>query len=112
MIRTARNLGRLFVIIRTLARHDALFLHELRDTLPGLAVLGRMMSRRGVKGRPGQRLAQALTELGPTFIKLGQALSTRSDLVGEQIAADLAKLQDRLPPFPGEEAVAIIEEQL
>lgn len=112
MIRTARNLARLFVIIRTLARHNALFIQELGDTLPGLALLGRLLSRRRVKGRPGERLAAALTELGPTFIKLGQALSTRSDLVGEQIAADLAKLQDRLPPFPAEQAVAIIEEQL
>jgi len=112
VIRTFRNLWRLFVILRTLARHDALFLQELGDILPGLALLGRLLRRRSSEGRPGQRLAAALTELGPTFIKLGQALSTRSDLVGEQIAGDLAKLQDRLPPFPSEAAVAIIEEQL
>ncbi len=112
MIRTLRNLFRLFVILWTLARHDALFLQELRDSLPGLALLGRLLTRQGVKGRQGQRLAAALTELGPTFIKLGQALSTRSDLVGEQIAEDLTQLQDRLPPFPGAAAVAIIEAQL
>jgi len=112
MIRIARNLSRLFVIIRTLARHDALFLHEVRDTQPGLALIGLLISKRNVPGRPGQRLAAALSGLGPTFIKLGQALSTRSDLVGEEIAADLADLQDRLPPFPGEDAVAIIESQL
>jgi ubiquinone biosynthesis protein len=112
MIGTARNLVRLFVIVWTLARHDALFLQELRDILPGLAVIGRLLSRRAMTGRPGQRLALALTALGPTFIKLGQALSTRSDLVGEQVAADLAQLQDKLPPFPGDEAVAIIEAQL
>ncbi len=112
MIRIARNLSRLFVIVRTLARHDALFLHELRDTQPGLALIGRLISKRNVPGRPGQRLAAALSTLGPTFIKLGQALSTRSDLVGEEIAADLANLQDRLPPFPGEYAVAVIEDQL
>ncbi|MEI6985469.1 MAG: 2-polyprenylphenol 6-hydroxylase [Rhodospirillaceae bacterium] len=112
MIRSLRNLFRLLAIIRTLARHDALFLRELRDALPGLALIGRLLSRRGVVGRPGQRLAAAMTELGPTFIKLGQALSTRSDLVGERVAIDLAQLQDRLPPFPGDKAVAIIEEQL
>ncbi|MEI8393336.1 MAG: 2-polyprenylphenol 6-hydroxylase [Rhodospirillaceae bacterium] len=112
MIRTARNLGRLFVIIRTLARHDALFPSELGDMLPGLALFARLISRRGVAGRPGQRLAGALAELGPTFIKLGQALSTRSDLVGAEIAADLARLQDRLPPFSGDTAAAIVEEQL
>ncbi|MEI6557380.1 MAG: 2-polyprenylphenol 6-hydroxylase [Rhodospirillaceae bacterium] len=112
MIRTVRNLFRLFVIAWTLARHDALFLQELGESLPGLALLGRLLTRRGIQGRPGQRLAAALTALGPTFIKLGQALSTRSDLVGEQIAEDLAQLQDRLPPFPGRQAVAIIEGQL
>src|SRR5262249_50409096 len=58
--------------------------------------------------RPGQRLAAALTELGPTFIKFGQALSTRADLLSEGVAADLSELQDRLPPFPGAEARATI----
>ena len=53
---------------------------------------------------PGQRLAAALTELGPSFIKLGQILSTRADLLGDEITEDLAELQDRLPPFPGAEA--------
>ena len=52
--------------------------------------------------RPGERLAAALTEAGPTFIKLGQSLATRTDLLGDEVAADLARLQDRLPPFPGQ----------
>ena len=59
--------------------------------------------------RPGQRLAAAFGELGPSFIKLGQLLSTRADLFGEEITLDLASLQDRLPPFPGREARALIE---
>jgi ubiquinone biosynthesis protein len=59
--------------------------------------------------RPGQRLAAALDELGPGFIKLGQMLSTRADLLGEEIAADLALLQDRLPAFPGAAVRAAIE---
>jgi ubiquinone biosynthesis protein len=59
--------------------------------------------------RPGQRLARALTELGPAFIKLGQALSTRADLLGDRVAADLSELQDRLPPFPASAARAAIE---
>lgn len=109
MIRTLRNLGRLVVIGRTLGRHDALFPADLHDVAPGLGFLARLVSRRNVPGRPGQRLAAALVELGPSFIKLGQTLSIRSDLVGEEIAADLALLQDRLPPFPGAEARAIIE---
>ena len=62
--------------------------------------------------RPGERLAAALQELGPSFIKLGQALSTRADLLGEQVAADLAQLQDHLPAFPGAAARRIIEAEL
>jgi len=65
--------------------------------------------RRLVRPRPGQRLAAAFEELGPSFIKLGQLLSTRADLLGEEITADLASLQDRLPPFPGAAARALIE---
>ncbi|MDR3518621.1 MAG: 2-polyprenylphenol 6-hydroxylase [Azospirillaceae bacterium] len=112
MIRTLRNLARLATIARTFSRHDSLFVHELREVAPLLAILARMVSRRSVPGRPGQRLAAALGELGPSFIKLGQILSTRSDLVGEQVAADLSQLQDKLPPFPASEARAIIEREL
>jgi ubiquinone biosynthesis protein len=111
VIRTIRNLVRLAVIGRTLARHNALpetFAH----VAPTFAPFWRLIANRKVTGRDGQRLAKALTELGPTYIKLGQLLSTRSDLVGERMAADLAELQDQLPPFPGAEARAIIEEEL
>src|SRR5436190_1730868 len=67
--------------------------------------------RKDVEGlRPGERLAMALTALGPTFIKFGQALSIRADLLGEQVAADLSRLQDRLPPFPFVFAKATVEE--
>ena len=74
--------------------------------------LAKAMSKRSVPGRPGERLAAALQELGPSFIKIGQALSVRSDLVGEEIADDLSGLQDRLPPFPGLRAREIIAEEL
>jgi ubiquinone biosynthesis protein len=57
----------------------------------------------------GERLRLALEELGPIFIKFGQALSTRRDLVPIDIADELAKLQDRVPPFGGDVAVATIE---
>jgi ubiquinone biosynthesis protein len=56
-----------------------------------------------------ERLRLALEELGPIFIKFGQALSTRRDLLPSDIADELAKLQDRVPPFPGEQARAAIE---
>ena len=54
-------------------------------------------------------MAAAFNELGPSFVKLGQLLSTRADLLGEEMAIDLASLQDRLPPFPGQVARALIE---
>ena len=54
------------------------------------------------------RLREALEELGPVFIKFGQALSTRPDLLPDDIAFELTRLQDKVPPFPGEEAEAII----
>ncbi len=57
----------------------------------------------------GARLRQALEDLGPLFVKLGQVLSTRRDLLPPDIADELAKLQDRVPPFPAEVAVAILE---
>ena len=58
----------------------------------------------------GERLRLALEELGPIFIKLGQALSTRRDLLPPDIAVELAKLQDKVPPFDGALACRIIEE--
>ncbi len=57
----------------------------------------------------GERLRLALEELGPIFIKFGQMLSTRPDLVPEDIVVELSRLQDRVPPFPGQQAVALIE---
>jgi len=60
--------------------------------------------------RRGQRLVAALEALGPAFIKFGQTMSTRPDLVGDEFAADLAQLRDRLAPFPGEAAIEVIEE--
>jgi ubiquinone biosynthesis protein len=57
----------------------------------------------------GVRLRRALEELGPVFIKFGQMLSTRRDLLPEDIADELAKLQDDVPPFPEAQAMAIIE---
>jgi len=58
----------------------------------------------------GERIRLALEELGPIFVKFGQALSTRRDLLPPDIADELAKLQDAVPPFPATEAVAIIED--
>lgn len=58
------------------------------------------------------RLAETVGDLGPTYIKFGQALASRSDIVGRDMAAALAALQDDLPPFPDAKAMAIVEEEL
>src|SRR5579871_7011312 len=57
----------------------------------------------------GERLRLALEELGPIFVKFGQAVSTRRDLIPADIATELVKLQDRVPPFPGAVARATVE---
>ncbi len=64
---------------------------------------------RNLSAPRGQRLRQALEHLGPIFVKLGQVLSTRRDLLPNDIADELAKLQDQVPPFPSDVAVASIE---
>lgn len=112
MIRTFRNLSRLFSIGRTLAKHDALFLLDGYAEGRTVAALVRLTAKPVPTLsalRPGQRLAAALTALGPTFIKLGQTLSTRPDLLGQRVTDDLTNLQDRLPPFAYREAEAIID---
>lgn len=60
----------------------------------------------------GVRLRRALEELGPVFIKFGQMLSTRRDLLPEDIADELTRLQDDVPPFPETQSIALIEEAL
>ena len=99
MFLSVRNLYRFLEIALTLARHDALFpLKQAGFTKPLITAIRVLFSRKSEE-RAGERLARAFQELGPCFIKLGQALSTRSDLIGEEIASDLSQLQDRLPPF-------------
>ncbi len=116
MLDGARHLRRIVGVFRTLARNDAIFPLEMAGApraalrLAALALLVRR-GREARKRRPGENLAAALTELGPAFVKIGQALSVRPDLVGDDIADDLRGLQDRLPPFPTEEARAAIEEE-
>nr|WP_249792683.1 2-polyprenylphenol 6-hydroxylase [Bradyrhizobium sp. BRP22] len=75
-----------------------------------LVKLARLVERRGAKSGP--RLSRALTRLGPAYLKLGQFLATRPDVVGVVLARDLESLQDRLPPFPQAEAEAVIAQSL
>jgi len=65
---------------------------------------------RGTTVSRGERIRLALEELGPVFVKLGQALSTRPDLLPEDIANELTKLQDQVPPFSGTQALEIIRD--
>ena len=87
---------------------DELLLSSLRH--PWLRRMARLASiGRDLSAPRGQRLREALERLGPIFVKFGQVLSTRRDLLPPDIADELARLQDRVPPFPAEQAVAIIE---
>ena len=69
--------------------------------------LGRLIERRGAKDG-SSRLSAALTRLGPTYVKLGQFLATRPDVVGKEIARDLESLQDKMAPFPQSAAEAAV----
>src|SRR5690606_36489396 len=118
MFAALRHSVRLVKVGLTLARHDALFPLEMIGRPPLILRLVRWIAKLRFGGdhdearRPEERLADALQELGPSFIEFGQALATRADLVGAGIARDLGALQDKLPPFPGIEAQRIIESEL
>ncbi len=111
-----RVLARLLQIQRALVRHDlddfirATHLYRPFRFLFYLSPWTWFQRSAGVTR--GERLRLALEELGPIFIKFGQALSTRRDLIPLDIADELAKLQDRVPPFESSVAVAIIETAL
>lgn len=116
MIRPA-TLKRLRHIRGVLLRHG---LDELVD-FDQLSVPMRLLLKTGTmagtrsesKSIPrGARIRGALEDLGPIFVKFGQTLSTRRDLLPDDIAEELVKLQDRVPPFPGSEARQVIEHAL
>ena len=80
---------------------------------PWLRTLIRILTvGRNLRAPRGQRLREALERLGPIFVKFGQVLSTRRDLLPVDIADELAKLQDQVPPFDSALAVAIVERSL
>ncbi|MDR0457987.1 MAG: ubiquinone biosynthesis regulatory protein kinase UbiB [Burkholderiaceae bacterium] len=105
-----KRLLRAITIIWVALRYglDELVLTRLQHrSLRALARLARI--GRNLSAPRGQRLREALERLGPIFVKFGQVLSTRRDLMPPDIADELAKLQDRVPPFPAEVAIAAIE---
>ncbi len=111
MLRAIRNTFKLLRILITLARNDALQIVEQAGAL-GVAQ-GKMLRifRKRTNQPEGRRLAVALIQLGPSYIKLGQALSTRADLIGEETARELSMLRDKLPPFPFLEVLKAVEEE-
>jgi ubiquinone biosynthesis protein len=111
-----RVAARLLVIQRALVRHgldDFVRATHLYRPLRFLFYLSPWTwFQRSAGVTRGERLRLALEELGPVFVKFGQAVSTRRDLIPADIADELAKLQDRVPPFENEVAVAAIERAL
>ena len=107
-----RNISRLFNITLILANNDLLWLLKDAGVPNKIIKTVRIILKPKTPGRTGERLANALQDLGPTFIKFGQALSTRSDLLGEELAKDLSKLQDNLSPFAKKEVKNIIEQEM
>ncbi len=107
------RLGRGLFIVWVVLRYglDELVLTSFQR--PWLHLLARIVSvGRSLSEPRGQRLREALERLGPIFVKFGQVLSTRRDLLPPDIANELAKLQDRVPPFDPDIAVATIERAL
>lgn len=107
-----RDIYRVLVIQRVLIRHG------FDDIIFSMSVLRPFRSIRYLfpwnwfgkqKNNRAKRIRLVFEELGPIFIKFGQILSTRRDLLSDDIAEELQKLQDHVPPFPGEMAVEIIE---
>ncbi|MBV9571645.1 MAG: 2-polyprenylphenol 6-hydroxylase [Alphaproteobacteria bacterium] len=113
MVRTLNNVNRLLHAARVLARHDALVPREYLAGMPlWVGLTRRFFGTRDAKGEglaAGMRLARALESLGPAYIKLGQVLATRPDLIGDDVALALEALQDRLPAVPTDAAKNQVE---
>jgi ubiquinone biosynthesis protein len=105
-----RQIGRLVFIIVTVLRFglDEVALSAFRQrwvrALVRIVTLGRRLD-----APRGERLRQGLEKLGPIFVKFGQVLSTRRDLIPLDVADELARLQDRVPPFPAAQSRALVE---
>lgn len=106
-----RRLLRLVYISVVVLRYgvDEIALGSLRQ--PWLRALARVVAfGRRLDAPRGARLRMALERLGPIFVKFGQVLSTRRDLLPADVAEELARLQDRVPPFDGDVAVRMVEQ--
>ncbi len=114
--RTYRNLKRYQQILAILFKYgfgDLLELLRIDQYVEvGLQMISRKQRVRVERLSKPQGLRMALEELGPTYIKLGQVLSTRPDLVPIEFITELSKLQDKVPPFPFRSVKKIVEEEM
>ncbi len=107
---------RLLRVAMTLVRYDVLLPAEYYDRYPtslqaahtALSIFSKRRRGRSV----GERLAKALERLGPAYVKVGQFLATRPDMIGVTVAQELGRLKDRLPPFPRTVALDTINAEL
>ncbi len=118
MLKTIANIRRLARAGRVIARHGAFVTPEMLAGMPLAARWGLKIAAIGPRPKGGRdedglsAISAALAELGPSWIKLGQFLATRPDIVGMERAVELTELQDSLPPFPMEQARAEVEKEL
>ncbi|WP_434130788.1 ubiquinone biosynthesis regulatory protein kinase UbiB [Methylocaldum sp. GT1BB] len=110
-----KQIRRLLHIQRVLVRHGLDELVLATHLFRPIRFVGTLSPNYwlGAKDEPrGVRIRRTLEDLGPIFVKFGQTLSTRRDLLPDDIAEELIKLQDRVPAFPGSDAKAIVEQAL
>jgi ubiquinone biosynthesis protein len=98
-----------------MVRNDVIIPDAYRARMPFAAkaagAILRILPGGGGKGRPGERFARALEKLGPAWIKLGQFMATRPDVIGVEAATDLSRLKDQIPPFPRSQALKTLRAQ-
>jgi ubiquinone biosynthesis protein len=99
----------MLAIQRTLVRYGLDEIVWRTHLFRSIAWIPKLLPRRAQKLPLGARLRLALEELGPIFVKFGQALSVRPDLLSSEVAEELAKLQDRVPPFPSKLAIEALQ---
>src|SRR6266511_6434514 len=110
-----RNLGRISEIAQVAVRHGFGYFfetHKLTDLLPWPRSSGPALDVAAGPTARGQHLRELLDELGPTFVKFGQMLSTRPDVVPPDIVTELRALQDDVRPFPFEQVEQVVESEL
>ncbi len=111
-MRFIRQFVRIIQINMVLVRHgleEVIFAIHLFRPIRFLLLILPWHWFRNIDISHGVRVRRTLEDLGPIFVKFGQALSTRRDLLPDEVADELAKLQDRVPPFPGKQARQIVE---